>query len=504
MKGFLFVVTVFLILTYILLSISVWVKSIEASERAYSELFKESNVELVIEQVTPEKVDLATQKIMNRGLLVITNHTADYPLKDADDLNATFFEWLLDGSPSGNYFEGDVGPSEGSSSIKAWVNNLNASLLAIGVKVDSYRVYDFNIEQKTFDSLDYSFKLDLAISDNSKTTSVVRTYPITNTLNITGIPDPAIMRETDRGIESRRFFFNSSYKTGADIEPTKIPGGNAGQGWFYGYLTNITAADFVSTNEKQRYILVGTYSEIVGRTDIKEWGAYILTNNPGIGSTCRGNQSETDTFNAIEYSDTGIDCEIDIDRTYETTIKPFIVSPNFKISDAPDCPTFNASNTSMRKCILFQTAMDPAKDAPAKKLSTPGDFGFYDIEAARDVTFCGLYFKNPEAPSFTQRLLNNSYANSSKEFGISTFIVGKYVLDWNSTTRDLSKLDNELFAAVPPSPVYSVRGLPGCKDASMCADTNSPTGVFRLSQKAIFDFGLNKISCGNKNIAGCK
>jgi len=147
--------------------------------------------------------------------------------------------------------------------------------------------------------------------------------------------------------------------------------------------------------------------------------------------------------------------------------------------------------------------MDPAMDTPDKKLSTPSEFGFYDIEDARDVTLCGLYFKNPDAPSFVQRLLNNSYTRSSKEFGISTFLVGKYVLDWNSSTRDLSKLDNELFSDSPPSSVYSVRGLPGCKDTSMCADPYSPTGAFALSETAIKDLGLEKIGCNNKNIAGC-
>jgi hypothetical protein len=502
MKGFLFVVTVFLILTYILLSISVWVKSIEASERSYAELFKESNIELVVEQVTNEKVDSAASKVLTRGLLVISNHTVEYPMKDLDDLNATFSEWLVNGSPSSAYFEGGVAPSEENSSMKAWANNLNASLSAIGVKVDSYKVYDFKMEQKTIDSLDYSFKLDLSISDNSKTTSVVRTYQISNVLNITGIPDPAIMRETKRGIESRRFFFNSNYSTATDFAPSQISGGNAGQGWFYGYLTNMSEADNVFSHEKPGFILVGNYSEIVNRPDYKEFGAYILTNNPGAGTTCKGNVSETNTFNAIKYTNAGTDCDVDIDTTYESTTTPFIVSPNFKISSAPDCPSFNASNTSMRKCILFVTAMDPVKDPVDKKLSSPTNF--YDVEKARDVTLCGLYFKNPDAPSFTQRLLNNSYANSSKEYGISTFIVGKYLLDWNSSARDLSKLDNELFSPNPPSTVYSVRGLPGCKDSGMCGNPNSPTGAFSISSQAISTFGLDKISCDNSNIAGCE
>jgi hypothetical protein len=66
-KGFLFVVTVFLILTYILLAISVWVKAIETSERSYAEFYRQSTLDLTIAQITPEKVNNVSNMALTRA-----------------------------------------------------------------------------------------------------------------------------------------------------------------------------------------------------------------------------------------------------------------------------------------------------------------------------------------------------------------------------------------------------------------------------------------------------
>ena len=79
-KGFLFTVTVFLILIYILLSISVWVKSIEASERSFSEFYKESTVELTMEQITPAKMDHITHVIMSRNMVRLNDYSIGHSL----------------------------------------------------------------------------------------------------------------------------------------------------------------------------------------------------------------------------------------------------------------------------------------------------------------------------------------------------------------------------------------------------------------------------------------
>ena len=174
-KGFFFVVTIFLILTYILLSISVWVKGIQSSERLYSEFYKESSVELAIEQITPTRVDNITQMILTRGLYRINDYSSDYPIKPGSvsdpysNLKSALFDSLVSGKISGDYFEkgaSDLSP-EPDSSLEGWVKGLNSSLQSVGAYVESYSITNFKISQEKYDSLNYSFDLVLILKDVS-------------------------------------------------------------------------------------------------------------------------------------------------------------------------------------------------------------------------------------------------------------------------------------------------------------------------------------------------
>ena len=152
-KGFLFTVTIFLILTYILLSISVWVKGVETSERAYSEFYKESTVELAIEQITPAKVDNVTNIIMNRALFKLNDFSIDHPVKagptDNENryINDSLYGLLVDGTAPDSDFRDGTGFTDIDASLAAWVTNLNASLGAIGVYVSDFSISDFNVSQ---------------------------------------------------------------------------------------------------------------------------------------------------------------------------------------------------------------------------------------------------------------------------------------------------------------------------------------------------------------------
>jgi len=478
-KGFLFVVTVFLILTYILLSISVWVKSIEASESTYSEFYKESNVELVMEQITDQKVDSASLLVLNRGLLLITDHTVDNPLKtdskgyaDESKVEAVFGQWLVNGTADGNYFVGGVAPdSETNSSMSAWVANLNSSLSAIGVYVDGFRIYDFKMNQTSYDAFDYSFRMDLSIKDKAGTTSVERTYDIKNKLNITGIPDPAIARESNGNITGRRFFFNPDYSSTSDLKPDSIASGNGGAGWFYGYLVNIADAGNVNSSERSRYIIVGNYSEITSYSDYTYFGGYIFNNNL--------TAAEADSIS-----------------------KPFIIGASgFNASKGGKCPDLLNASATTRTCALFVAAKEIG-DSGSDKITPSSGIAVYDIENLRDFTLCGYYMKNSKAPSFVQRLFSDSYSMYDAKYGIETFLIGNYTLSLGSGSEDKSRLDRDLFASTPVNGIF-IRGMPGCRDSSMCSDPDTPTGRFGLSTTAISDYGLSGISCGNTNLAGC-
>jgi len=511
-KGFLFVLTVFLILTYILLSVSVWVKSIEASESAYSEFYKESNVELAMEQITPMKVDAVSNIVLNRALFVLNNYSIDHAFKagqsnENSEIEAAFGEWLQNGSPSQSHFTDNSAPSEPSSSMEAWAEGLNGSLAATGVSLDEFRVYDFVLTQTSINRLNYSFKADLRMSDKSGTTSVTRTYYINDSLDITGLPDPAIaraskVRDQNNPIAGRVFVFRSSYSDRGDIAPVSKGSSSGGKGWFYGYLTTPSDAAGVNASEIGSYVLVGSYSDIINTPNYTDFGAYAVNTTPNSDGTCTDSSnnvftSQKDTFNPVKYTLSGGDCKPDFNfGKGQQTANPFIISTNLDLSD-PDLACPNLATLAVdRKCALFVTATDLDAADSLDTRTSPG--GVFSIERARDFTLCGYYIHDPLAPSYPQRLFADAYLRNSTDYGISTFLVGQYV---NQSIRDsYSMLDREMFTSTPL--VYYIRGMPGCKDQRMCGSA-SGTGIFGLSAGSISAFGLGSISCDPATGARC-
>jgi hypothetical protein len=506
-KGFLFVVTIFLILTYILLSISVWVKAIETSERSYSEFYKESNVELAIEQISPHRIANVSTIVLNRGLMVLVDHSVDYPLKNTTDPNdythieAALGEFLINGSPKAEHFENDVAPSEYNSSMSGWADNLNASLSAIGVYMDEFSVSNFRLSQSTYDKLDYSYDVNFTVRDKSGSTFVERDYTVNGEIDLNGFRDPGIMRESDNKIRSRRIFFNSTYDAPSTLKPTGISGFNqeSGQGWFYGFVVEYLNANSIPAYERSRYMVVGTFDELRTYSSLGDFGAFIVTTPAGPGSTCTDTngvfyEGDSKTFNPITYK--GKDCTPT--TSDPVTSQPYVVAPEFNISHTPPCPPMNGSATLDRHCVMFVTGAEPMELSKKKQKS---NIHFYDIEKVRDYTMCGYYTQNSDAPSFLQRLFNNSYTFKSN-FGIETFIIGNYSIAAFSESKidQNSNLDRELFA--DDSGPY-IRGLPGCKDASMCAASNKYTGRFSLTDTSIKnDYLFQTISCAN-GLAGC-
>ncbi len=511
-KGFLFTVTVFLVLMYMLLTISVWVKGVETSERAFAEFYKESTVELAIEQITPAKMDNITYIIMNRNLARLNDHTIDHPVLDAgpqeaetENIRAALEELLIDGSADKAYFKGtggDIDEPE-NTSMKAWASNLNASLLAIGVYMSAFEVTDFEVNQSDIDLVNYSFNIILELKDFTNTSSVSRKYEIENEIDISGLVDPALARETDEKAGEdlmvyRQFFFNKTeYPDSSYIEVDKMsPSVDGGQGFLYGPLASASGGsnavpawhEIVPTGRKQ-YILVGNYSEIygLGKTVYNQFGGFILTNLLPPSISC--GESESDTFNPIEKSPLP-NCEIGWGSPY--TEKPFIVVPGFNPKSAPDCPLLNVKD-EYGKCVLFVNTYlpDEVKNNPERKRQVQGS-GLYELEEIRDFVMCGYYTGNPDAPSYLQRLLNDSYSRKS-DLGIETFVIGNYASKYG--VYDLnSRLDRELLDGNIVG--IKIRGLPGCRNYHSCSvDDDTVTGIFAASAEAISDYDMDDIAC---------
>jgi hypothetical protein len=519
-KGFLFTVTIFLILTYILLSVSVWVKSVEASERGYSEFYKESTVELAIEQITPAKLDNVTYVIMNRGLLRLNDHSISDPLKAGpvgdENLNirASLNEILMNGSASASHFHGAALPQESNSSLTAWASNLNSSLKAIGVYINQFQVTDFNVSQSRMDRVDYSFNMTLGIKDYTNTSSVFRTYHIANSIDLNGFVDPALARMSnqkagDQKTIYRQLFFNTAdYADTSTIQITKLGQSvKGGQGWIYGPLamavgskTGVLNWQAITISTRRNYILVGTYDEITGLTaDVyDQFAGFILTTDYVPLDNCSAKFKESKTFNPITYKGANCDPAFDYGQGAATG-KPFIIAPNFNAANAPVCPLMYDNETNGKCVLMLNKYLESEVSAdPAKKLATSGA-GLFDVEEIRDFTMCGYYTHNPKAPSYLQHLLNGTYSRNDSAFGIETFVIGNYANDYGVYDTH-SRLDRELFNSTITN-IAKIRGLPGCRNYGTCAD--SPlTGIFAVSPDTKADYNLNTIACDN-GAAGC-
>jgi len=507
-KGFLFVLSIFLVLSYIMMSLSVWVKGVELSERAYSEIYKESNIELAVAELSNEKVKYVSDLIMQNALYDLSSYSIDHPLKQDDKtldkigyVKDAFRDYFINGSPSANYFQDKNAPSQKlASSFGGWLQSLNESLKGTGVFIDSFNLIDFNVWQESIDAVNYSVKFNISMRDNAGTTKLSREYDIKSAINITGFVDPAIARESrKKGTTIYRRFFFGPYTNSSYMAPTKISDISAGQGWFYGYVVKTDEASLVDEKYRPLYILMGTYDDIKATDGYENFSAYIVTSKPiQESSSCAGKTNEKNTFNAIQYESPK--CEASIDQNTQTT-KPFVVvSSDLSL---PSCYNL-VTNAQGEKCALIIAGANPQEvlNNPTSKFNKVGTSvsGVYNIENLRDFTLCGYYVKSEKAPSYLQRMLVNAY-NLNSTYGVETFLIGEYVSSENSYVfTKYSALDREMFKEIKSDSF--IRGQTGCKSEGVCSSDPS-TGVFGLSENATRDYGVSDITCDN-GAARCK
>lgn len=533
MRGFFFVVIVFIILGYILVSISVWTSALQESERRYADRFRTSNLELVSAQISDEQIDKFTRIAMYNALDELNRVSVDNPvvagaLNAPDEfrhVNESFYELITSGAASPTHFEDQTrGASIGQDkSFKSWIDRLNKSIVQTGMQVSNYSITRFNVFQNSRENVSYSIDLNITLEEKSRVAFIEREYKIRGNVSIQGLIDPAIAREWNRVTPDaqdiqKQFFFNENYTHDVDIVPTERVSGGEGQGWFYGPLVSVTKAPDIPPGIRSTYILFGRYDEITNlatsssnAVDYTEFGAYILTNNPiETPNSCTSRAlDQSETFNAITYRAGA--CNPLIDPTTQTD-KPFIVSFGFDANRGQECPE--------GFCALFVTRYSPQEvqgpgGDPERKRVASTETKVYNMERLRDFAACGYYTGNINSPSYFQRLFRNSFARSNRSSGIETFLVGSYIGGEGTVgtqpvvsfySDDLSRADRELFTNQNG---IKIRGMPGCKTPTMCAQSqDSLVGHFRLGTDSQNDFlgtatQRDKIACLPNQGAEC-
>ena len=464
MRGFFFIVVSFLFLTYIFLSLYSISKIVELQNNEASYLFEGKNVHMIALSLDEDS--------LRESLGVFTRHalkkTYDYvtvpsnpAFSSEENVKKGISNLIL-------YGENDIDNVNISYSdeekqvqtLSGFIDSLNKSIERLGYKLD-YVNYSLAIYQDSFDEVKTNLNLSIRISD-IKGSSFEKSYNITYTYPIDGLPDPGVTREMHKiGIEGERQIWLANYYA-SSLTPSKIKNGKYGQGWFYGDVVSTSSS---TARNKSRLILCGTFENILNTDGYDDYGAYILTNTPDWEDEGCGGKL-TGTFNSYTSEDVNGTCTYYLDDD-TVTDKPFIVAPGYSCNGP----------------VLISSMYSPSSVKSNPGLLNYTD-GIYNVEKMRGVVACALYVPSTNGPSYLQRFMNHYY-NYRSSYGIETFLVGK------PFKEDYSKLDTEFFRHVSG---IKIKGGAGCKTPSECSSF-SPIGHFSLSNSAISRYGFTKIAC---------
>ncbi|MEM4272263.1 MAG: hypothetical protein QXH30_01620, partial [Candidatus Bilamarchaeaceae archaeon] len=114
-KGFFFVIVAFVLLSYILASTYIWVRAIEMEEARYSESFRTSSMEMLVDQLSNEEISRIAGIMSNYAFYRLNNHSIRHPVEaggpqgspeEFNNIRLALRDLILNGSASDDYFEG--------------------------------------------------------------------------------------------------------------------------------------------------------------------------------------------------------------------------------------------------------------------------------------------------------------------------------------------------------------------------------------------------------------
>lgn len=468
-KGFFFVVTSLVLLLYIMTNLALWSETVSIQEERYSENFKISNIDYAASQINEEVMVGFARIAANYALFKLNNHSIEHPVSPGADwvyenINYSMFGLLTEGYAEGSYFEDATeltysDDEKGPYTFYGVFGTINESLQKIDMELSPPTVTNFNFNQSSINSVEFSFVLSFNVSDvSSNSASLKKEIPVAFNLSIEGLIDPSVSRELLKDeygnqVVEKQIFFNQNpdFDPNEDLELEAHASSSdegEGWGWFYGYVHR-AGEEAPQEQFKFLYAIVGTEDEIESEDNYASYGAYIVISDENITTVALGGMDSKPVF-------------------------IYNAEPAFSSCDG-------------KECFFFVSEYDP-DSSEVNSGSTP-EVMYFNIENFRDFIVCGYYFPTNlvdgyEGPSYFQKLLVDSYSLSDEEYGMATFLVwqgieGGYASDGNS------RLDLEFFGDGDGT---RIRGMPGCKSIQMCSSVESYIGQFKLSDDAFSKF----------------
>ncbi|MBU0586073.1 hypothetical protein KJ780_01025 [Candidatus Micrarchaeota archaeon] len=545
-KGFFFVLMAFLMLLYVFAYITAWTFTIDMNEKVSSDKFRGAAVQDAINQMSEATASsfldvsghYAFYKI--NGFASYENSTLKYdPTDEMKYINSSFFSLLMNGS------SGDFEDSSGNQvflnytelenetyTFPAFIRAANRTLSQAGLELRNANISNYSLEQVDHLSFNLSAKIDFEIHDRLSSISVSRSYELFQILDVSGMPDPLVLRETRMILASGAVGadFNISYKpmfyspeSIADLAPKHIIqnaavlNGTQGQGFFYGPAVSVDDASSIVENRSD-YILVGNFSDIIAYVNYTHFGAYILTSHveevdPDLSNWNCGDE-EDETFVQIKYQSfhcrqCGRPCTSACGE--DTFCDDMIINPDSKGN------TIVVENTGVGTCVSGETydkvdgcklkfnydthkpfivsenlSVDSLPIGPGSKRyvlfiasssseavhavendesnvsAKLGPASLFNIEELRDAVVCTNYYFSERAPSYPRRL-----SSQALDAGIiSPFgIESMLVGRWagGDYLPSYEPYSRVDFEFFNMQDGIKIRGMPGCKNPVMCS-----------------------------------
>lgn len=530
-KGFFFTVMALAMLSFMLLTVQVWVRTFEQSDLRSSQRFRGEAVQQILSVVSDKSLSefanasafFATYKLVNytstqAGALARLDAEDNIKNPGTGQVEETLRQLMLNGTyPSTLTGTGPYSDAEHEAyAIESWQDKMRISANVMGFSLSFSNVTNFTVRQLDPWTVGVHFEIHMNITDFDRTMFQSRNLTADANFSISGFDDPFVRRKSLNGghVDVGRQIFRGPHETPSSVQPHPSTA-MRGAGWFFGPVRQDYPSPGEDVSYLSQYILAYKYDENF-TSYMNMFGAAIVTDKPVIVtnetviSGCRFNVvNETKCINCLVHyvpldaeNESKPECatlQTPGDELYNKYDKPYLGGPS-------SLPLTEVSRPSLQSYLLIDNWVNTANEQEVQRDDSQYYHRAWDMTNIRDMAICGLYVASPTGPSFFQRMTDGPWDPS--KYGIESFVIGK----WAGGAEDpaspskcdgenmdlMSRLDWEFYSCQKGT---KVKGMMGCKNVKMCqeeAAVQESVGHFAITgpQASADRYGLGEILCG--------
>lgn len=505
-KGFFFTVVVLVLLSFLIISVSMWSKVIEAKERRAPEKYKAEAIALVLDELTDEKMSSFANISAHYALYRLDTHTYSHAHEQVDlrlkeksgdgpdfivEVNRSIYDLMEEGNTSASnwaeqhYLNYSSKEEWAEYTLAGWEKALKSACKEIKLNLSVGEMENFTFEQTDWWTVSVHFNIQVNVTYEDGSMKMSRNLTADASFPIEGFVDPMIacgsmVQSVDipdcgyNGTGSwmapeRQIFRNLNYDDPSHASPILVGGPQTtfdtyeGEGWFFGEMTT-NPCDFSDPDAMLKVLVTGYFdNKECGGENISLGGIADLFG--GVIVTERPQPNDTRIFlpqcNYTERRQTRcLDCIIDY-VDFEPASPPASCPKQPGDVDLYDnqvtVPFIAVGGSGWRNGIpeAWEYTHTPRKKVQHVLFDNKyegwvrkrdGYHRIWNIEPLRAFVLCGFYVGVDDAPSFLQRFTDEGYKlKGGNKFGIETFVEGL----WAGGPLDEPKRDrNKVYSRV--------------------------------------------------------